>query len=167
MITIPFSMFRTALQLLADIWGKDYLLGVEVEEGDTLTAPALDCSETVERVFRDKLKVMLPDGADAQYRFCKKVGGELTSTDKPQPLDLVFLWDRDKIGQHIGHVAIVFGDVVPVGGILLVEARGKPWNHVMFTPLDKFKRQFGARVAGMFRLVEPESLREPEKFRTK
>jgi hypothetical protein len=163
MVKVPFSIFRSALKLLWDIWGIDYQLGVEVKPGNLPTAKAIDCSELVERVYRDGIGFILVDGADAQYRFCKVAGKELGPDDKPQPLDLIFLWDRDRIGQHIGHVALVFGEVLPVGGVLLIEARGKPWSHVMFTPLDKFKAQFGVRVAGMYRLVEPESLREPDK----
>lgn len=163
MITIPFSLHRAALKMLWDIWGIDYQLGAEVKPGDLPEAKSIDCSELVERTYRDGLGFMLPDGADAQYRFCRTVAKELTAADNPQPLDLVFLWDRDGIGQHIGHVALVFGEVLPVGGTLLIEARGKPWSHVMFTPLDKFKAQFGERVAGIFRLVELESLRDPDK----
>ncbi len=163
MITIPFSMYRTALKMLWDAWGIDYFYGAEIAPGDLPRAKFIDCSELSERIFKDGLNFNLVDGADNQYLFCKTVGKKITDSEKLTPFDLVFLWDKDAIGKHIGHVAIVFGEMLPVGGVFLIEARGKPWNHVMFTPLDKFKSQFGERVAGIFRLVEPESLRVPDK----
>jgi hypothetical protein len=114
---------------------------------------AWDCSELVQYAFKLYMNIIIPDGSFNQYEFCKNNGQEIYyPLSKPQPLDLIFLWDRDL--RTISHVGIIFGEMLPVGGVMLIEARGKPFSSVMFTPLDKMMVEFDKRFAGIFRIVE-------------
>lgn len=142
-----------ALSLLINRWGIDYQLGAEVAPGQLPTATVIDCSELVQRVYNDVLEIKMPDGSFNQLPFCK-VWGRMVDypQEKALPLDLVFLWNHD--GTAIDHVAIVYGEILPKGGVVMIEARGRPWNHVMLTPLDKFINQFGKRFAGMWRVAD-------------
>lgn len=132
---------------------ENYIFGQEQGNIDDPNAKSWDCSELVERAFNDKLLIKMPDGARYQRVFCAQNGEPINyPVQKAKPLDLVFLYNRDE--QVVGHVAVVIGDLVPVGGPLLIEARGKPYNRVILMPLDKFLKDFEGRVAGIYRIVE-------------
>jgi hypothetical protein len=142
------TVIKWAKRWLVDEWGKAYVFGSEV--APNTTADTWDCSELVERLFNDVVHLPLPDGSYNQYGYCRRNGRQIQyPTEVVQPLDLIFLWDTEK--KQIDHVAIVF-DVLPGAGPMLIEARGRPWNHVMFSPLDKFLKQFDTRSAGIWRI---------------
>ena len=103
--------------------GKPYRLGAEVQPGKEHEAEAWDCSEETEAAYRLTTHV-LPDGAQAQYDFCRPV-------KIPRHGDLSFLWsDKRKL---IGHVMVYTssGTVVhAVGGRGVVEDLVSMWeNH--------------------------------------
>ena len=151
MFKIKLTDAKRLLNYLLDQWGLDYLLGVE---NDGITkAKFWDCSELSEKGFNIILSIPLPDGSGRQLKYCKEIGEEVYyPISKVQPLDLVFLKKKDS--EEIGHVAIVYGNMDPVGGMMLIEARGGRFGKVMFTPLDKFLIEFHKRFAGIFRIVE-------------
>lgn len=166
-----YSEIRGALQHLLERWGVFYVFGAEVQPEKF--PRAIDCSELIERAFNDALHIPMPDGSYNQLDFCRRMGRQvLFPEEKVQPLDLAFLWTSPPDGgQRTGdggqgtppqplsavricHVAAVFGEVIPVGQELLIEARGRPFNHVIFTPLRRFREGFGPRFAGVWRVVE-------------
>lgn len=106
--------------------GKGYLLGVEVQPGQEYNTNLWDCSEEDEAAFR--LEGMpFPDGAQAQYDFCRPVPA-------PKPGDLFFLWSDTR--KCIGHVGMYTGEgtvVHAVKGRGVVEDPVGMWEtHVRF-----------------------------------
>ena len=154
MFKVTLSDAKKTLEFLLDQHGKSYLLGVENDGKLTSLLKQWDCSEMVQYAFKLFMNIIIPDGSFNQYEFCKTYGHEIyyPLTKDVQPLDLIFLWDRDM--RQISHVGIVFGEMIPVGGVMLIEARGKPFSSVMFTPLDKMMVEFDKRFAGIFRIIE-------------
>lgn len=142
------TVLKWARRWLTDMVGKQYVFGAEVQPGQAIPAPAIDCSELTERLFNDVCQVPLPDGSYNQYEYCRKNGHQI-SLEEAGPLDLVFLWNADL--KQIGHVGVVYGDL-PEMGAVIVEARGKPYDHVIITPLAKFAKAFGPRFAGVWRI---------------
>ena len=154
MFKVKLADAKKTLEFLLDQWGKAYVWGVENDELSTGKVKSWDCSELVQYAFKLFMNIVIPDGSFNQYEFCKTYGYEIyyPLNKDVQPLDLIFLWDRDM--RQISHVGIVFGEMTPVGGVMLIEARGKPFSSVMFTPLDKMMIEFNKRFAGIFRIVE-------------
>lgn len=102
--------------------GKKYRLGAEVLPGHEALAEEWDCSESTEAAYR-LAGVPIPDGAQAQYDFCRPVSF-------PKPGDLGFLWS-DKRGM-IGHVMCYAGHgtvIHAVGGRGVVEDPMSNWDH--------------------------------------
>lgn len=141
------------LAAMLDQLHEVYIFGAEQTDIDDHKAKAWDCSEIFQRAYNDKLLIPMPDGARFQMAWCAANGLPVNyPVQKVQPLDLVFLYNRDE--RVVGHVAAVFGEMVPVGGAMLLEARGKPYNRVILMPLDRFLKDFEKRIAGIYRLVE-------------
>jgi hypothetical protein len=156
LIQVPNSRVLAALSWLKSMHGAQY--------GHDETAPGaqragirnIDCSELAERSVVDYLEIKdYPDYSLNQLAYCRQHGREIDwQREKVQSMDLVFLTPGHAGG--MGHVAIALGVLLPSqgGGIMLIEARSEPWNHVTYTPLDLFVKQFGARFAGVWRLIE-------------
>jgi cell wall-associated NlpC family hydrolase len=152
--TTPQALKRGAIAAREKI-GTPYRLGAEVGPGQLEDARELDCSETTERIYNDYFSIPLPDGAAAQREYCEKNGKQI-----PYPLpdaipqfgDLVFLWDKDMA--RIGHVMMLAGTLEPYMGLMLIEARGRPYSMVVITSLDDVMAHFGTRFAGIYRLIE-------------
>ena len=169
---ITLAQERSALDWLGGLWGINYG-HAEVAPGTAAGAVReTDCSELSERLFNDHLGVPLPDGSMAQLDYCRRHGQKLHwPEDALRTFDLLFLVPpladptADPSGAPIykpggmGHVAIVAGVLTPsaAGGVMLIEARGKPWGKVIYSPLRRVVRQFEARFAGIWRLVECET----------
>lgn len=153
MFSRTYPEINMCLASLLEQLHEQYIFGQEQGNIDDPNAKAWDCSELVERAFRDKLLIQIPDGARYQRTFCAQNGVPINyPVQKVQPLDLVFLYNRDE--EVVGHVAVVLGEMVPVGGAMLIEARGKPYNRVVLMPLDRFLKDFEKRIAGIYRIVE-------------
>ena len=152
MIKVKLNDAKKTLGFLEEQWAKQYVYGVENDSLAPGRVKSWDCSELVQYAFKLFMNLIIPDGSFNQYEFCKKFGTEIYyPLSKPQPLDLIFLWDGDL--RQISHVGIVFGEMLPVGGVMLIEARGKPFSSVMFTPLDKMIVEFDKRFAGIYRII--------------
>lgn len=105
--------------------GKGYRLGAEVKPGQEAAATEWDCSEETEAAARvAQWQPRLPDGAQAQYDFCRPI-------DFPQAGDLGFLWSE--VRGCIGHVMMATGQgtvIHAVGGRGVVEDPVHRWeNH--------------------------------------
>ena len=101
--------------------GEPYKFGIESPEDKDLDA--WDCSELYQHAFR-AAGLHLPDGAQAQYDFCRPVRA-------PKPGDLGFLWSDKR--NMIGHVFVATAEgmvVHAVGGIGVVEDPISLWEHI-------------------------------------
>lgn len=126
--------------------GKTYKFGAEVPVvlEKIESAPEWDCSELTQVVF-NLFGSKLPDGADAQYRFCRSV-------EKAAVGDLGFLW-RDEGRTWISHVVYL------IEPDRVIEARGQPHNRVIYRPRlawEKFSRFTGWRMVPDVRFHWPD-----------
>jgi cell wall-associated NlpC family hydrolase len=157
MIKITKDALREGIVAARRKIGTPYRLGAEVRPGKLPEATELDCSETTERIYIDYFgDPDFPDGADAQFRYCQKNGTPVfyALNSKPQPGDLVFLWEKDADPPRIGHVMMVIGDLESFCGTMLIEARGAPYRMVTVTSLIDVMAWFKDRFAGIYRLIE-------------
>jgi hypothetical protein len=178
---VPFTKVKNGLAWLKALNGITYGHD-EVAPGTPAAAVKnTDCSETSERFVVDYLELKdFPDYSLNQLAYCRAHGREVDwQNETVQPGDLVFLTPGARAGSKpapmgstggvpggqpsaptvatppvMGHVAIVVGVLTPsqAGGIMLIEARGG--KGVIYTPLDMFVAKFGARFAGVWRIVE-------------
>jgi hypothetical protein len=136
---------------------KPYIFGIE---NDTKPdgATAWDCSELSQHAVTKFLRFvggkLWVDGADAQYRHMLAHGIPVKDGTELLPLDLGFVWDRDAIGGHIGHVVICFSGLKHSAFHLTIEARGRPESMVDLYFAEEYPAMFGQRWAGWFRLPE-------------
>lgn len=132
--------------------GDDYVFGIE---NDANAEPSQhDCSELVQIAFGRFLGIAaFPDGARYQHAHCLEHGEQVFyPLSTPAPLDLIFLWDRKyKIIDHVGIIAFTAS---PTSRLYLIEARGRPYSKVIAFPLERFYRDFGKRVAGIYRITK-------------
>jgi hypothetical protein len=166
LVQVPNSKVLNALAWLKSLNGITY--GHDEVAPGTLAPDVrnIDCSELAERAVVDYLEIKeFPDYSLNQLAYCRAHGREIKYPDEAVcSMDLVFLTpgrplpnpSPDGRGAQpvMGHVAIVVGALLPsqAGGIMLIEARGG--KGVIYTPLDMFVKKFGARFAGVWRLVE-------------
>lgn len=116
---------------------KPYIFGAEVDLKDP-SPKAFDCSEFVQWCYA-QAGIEIADGSFNQYDFTMSI-------DDPLPGDLGFFKERDEQNLHgrkvgeIYHVGIVVGD-----GIRIIEARGAPYNKVLYRPMAVWRefRNFG------------------------
>lgn len=136
---------------------KPYLLGAENDK-DLDDAAQWDCSELYQGAVTKFLRFvggkLWIDGADAQYRWMLAHGVPLREGAELMPLDAGFVWDRDGIGKHIGHVVISFDALRHSRFHLAIEARGRPVSMVDLYFAEEYPAMFGQRWAGWFRLPE-------------
>lgn len=152
MFNVTLYNAKKTLQFLYDQHGKDYIWAVENDNLAPEDIKGHDCSEMSQKAYRLYMNISITDGSYNQYEYFKKHGKEIYyPIAKVQPLDLLFL--KNKALTAIDHVAIVFGNMEPIGGAMLIEARGSPYRKVIFTPLDRMLMEFHARFAGIYRII--------------
>lgn len=112
--------------------GQPYKFGFQIENLEEKIPAAFDCSEFTRWCYHQG-GIFLPDGSATQFQFCQP-------TDDPKPGDLGFFRETEeknsggrKVGQ-IYHVGLVFDD-----GIRIIEARGAPYNKVIFRPMAAWR----------------------------
>jgi hypothetical protein len=136
---------------------KPYLLGAENDAAPD-NAKQWDCSELSQHAVTKFLRFvgskLWVDGADAQYRHMLAHGIPVKDGTELLPLDLGFVWDRDAIGEHIGHVVISYDGMKHTKFHLAIEARGRPISMVDCYFAEEYPAMFGQRWAGWYRLPE-------------
>lgn len=115
------GVLRAARSML----GTPYKFGAEWEPGK-INPAGIDCSELVERSYREGAGLTIPDGCVYQQAHCQRV-------NTPKEADLIFLGPNAK---GIRHVLIVNGDgsvIHAKGGVGVVQEDMEPWvRHARF-----------------------------------
>ena|SRR3990167_5120999 len=134
---------RVCAYLRAQI-GKPYAIGGPDSRGDWITRgkphindtnpTSFDCSGLSRNVIaqgRNCLgeRIVLPHGTIDQVKFC------IPLARAPKPLELGFA-DLDGSGQ-VDHVVIAYD------GVIVIEARGKPFHRVIERPIARWEAQKG------------------------
>lgn len=116
-------------EFLTEQIGKPYLFGAEALPGTPIVY--WDCSELVEIAYA-QIGIKVPDGARYQIAACYKLLGPVEREDLG---DVGFLIDPPDTPAR--HVVMVYDDKN------VIEARGKPFNKVMFCPKSYWENRKG------------------------
>jgi hypothetical protein len=149
---------KSVLRWLAEQAHKPYVFGAE-NDGKWDKAKNWDCSELIQGAVTQLRKVFTStpsfvDGAHAQYEYMKLEGRPVKPFEGSFSLDLGFIWNKDAIGQRIGHVVCVWDQGLYSDVWWAIEARGKPYSEVTMWPVENYLSMFGNRWAGWWRLPE-------------